>query len=303
MASVTGQDTSTEQGCRFLTCRCIAADVDEAADDFGHPTAGIAQQFTMLKAPASADDQVQFSSQRALFDQPELQHGASHHPRQVLSLRVSLLWQDPEAEGKLSLRAGARSYLAGSLGESNQEKAAGTPAKDRAEAAKQLDAVAKLSKEKVDLLRKAALAHYGPKVASKPAEPTNDNSSQQKPNTKAAKGSADERALGEATAAEKVDINGNNKNTLPHTHWENIAHKKKTGMSNTGKRGSHHAVDGGKAHYGTCTHAKPNRQGRTVTRAGTTTSHPVNWWYVDLGSKRVIKEVHVTNTQGEEHKK
>jgi len=219
-------------------------------------------------------------------------------------IRLYVALQDPEA--KVALKIGAAAYaskpILGDANEDHGEKAAGGM-KGRAEAEKELDSVAKLSKEKAELLRRAALAHYGlPKVSSKPVQPA-PAKSEQTPTTKAAKGAVD-RALGEATSERRVDINGNNKNTLPHSHWENVAHKKKSGMSNTkGGKHSGHAVDGGKAHYGTCTHAAPNRQGRTVTRTGTTTSHPVNWWYVDLGSKKVIKEVHVTNTQGEEHKK
>lgn len=207
--------------------------------------------------------------------------------------------QDPH--GKVALKMGAAAYtskpLLGDAKEGQGAEATGQGER-RESAEKELDAVTKLRKEKADLLRQAALAHYGqPKVPSKPTAAK----SEQTHTTKAAKG---DKALGEASSEHRVDINGNNKNTLPHSHWENIAHKKKSAMSNT-KNGKHsgHAVDGGKKHYGTCTHAAPNRQGRTVTRTGTTTGHPVNWWYVDLGSKKVIKEVHVTNTQGEEHKR
>jgi len=37
---------------------CVGPDVDEVADGFGQPAAGIAQQFTMLKAPESVDKEV-----------------------------------------------------------------------------------------------------------------------------------------------------------------------------------------------------------------------------------------------------
>ena len=102
------------------------------------------------------------------------------------------------------------------------------------------------------------------------------------------------------------DVKGDGKNTLINTHWENAASGMPTKMSNAAKHKVGHsgmAVDAGKKpkeHYGTCTHAVPNNQGSIKDpHTGVTLSHPVNWWYVDLGEKKLIKEVHVTNTECE----
>lgn len=63
------------RGVVWLTAGVSWSDVDEVADGFGQPAAGIAQQFTMLKAPDSVDAEVQ-RMRTLVYTRPSLPHAS-----------------------------------------------------------------------------------------------------------------------------------------------------------------------------------------------------------------------------------
>jgi hypothetical protein len=184
--------------------------------------------------------------------------------------------------------------------------------------------LARMGPERASLLREKILTHYSSQETSQeshitqaaigPNEEPKRGITPQKATTPSPAPRKVPQKLGEssqeasgaaATTSASPDIEGHGKNTLARSHPTNLATGKATSNSNPTKadRGADKAVDGGDTHYATCTHASRNTAGKTVDVNNQPTSHPVNWWYVDLGEKKLVKEVHVTNTEGEEHKK
>jgi hypothetical protein len=264
------------------------SDVDEV-DGYNNP-AGTAEQFTLLKAPASSDAAEEGS------DTPKVATGSAAHLH--------------------NQQRGSKEEKVGD--------AAGT-----IETADMVSSIRKMDTEKTSLLRDRALAHFAPKV-SREEEPDNTKAAYNAPSREGAPplaetsvkepapevrkphaklGETARTSTTETTSSASPDQSGSHfghgKNTLERTHPTNLATGKSTKLSNyaaPGKKGDK-AVDGGESHYETCTHANRNTAGKTVNVDNQPTGHPVNWWYVDLGAKKLVKEVHVTNTEGEEHKK